>query len=869
MDNRFATQKPLSMTIHRLWEKRWIRWVLGLVLGGIALGGITLILLAAWVSKDLPDPNTLYNRQIAQSTKIYDRTGTVLLYEVHGDEKRTLVPIDQIPTILRQATVSIEDRKFYEHHGVDWVGLFRAVVRNALQGQGPKGTSTLTQQLVRNAIITNERSYTRKLKEMILSLQIERNYSKDQILQMYLNEVPYGSTLYGVESASQSYFGKSVHNLTLDEAAMIASIPQAPDRLSPYGTGVRGDNRPQLVQRQHLVLDKMAEQGFITKDQAKEAKDIDTLAKLQPQQVQDIKAPHFVMYIRGILNETFAVQGGLKYVEQSGLKVITTLDWDKQQVAEKTIKAWVDKNGKKYQFNNASLISLDPKTGQIVSMVGSADFFNKAIDGQVNVTLSARQPGSSFKPIVYATAFSKGYLPETEVYDALTTFKTGGADYQPHNYSLKENGPVTLRKALQGSLNIPAVKVLYLAGLGSVLDFADQLGYTTLKDRSRFGLSLVLGGGEVTPLEHAHAYAAFANDGMQMPVAPILKVESSEGETLSEWKSTEGARVIDQQVARTLSDVLTDNSARAYIFGTKNSLTLPDRPVAAKTGTTNGYNDAWTIGYTPNAVTVVWVGNTKNTPMKQGADGSIVAAPIWQTYMKEATKKLPVEAFIKPDAPSTRNPALLGGAIARSAKIDKFTGLLATDATPPEQTETRIYLAPHDILYFVDKDNPMGDAPTNPANDPQFSAWESGAQNWIDRAHATTTAQMPTVSSDQLRPEFTPTIMISEPTSYSAITSRFVPIQIETSSPRNATLSIQIQLGTIDLGTVQGPPWNFGITIPEGTADGSYNLVFTVKDEAGNKASQTVPVIINLTGSLNTGGGIPLELIEPTSTLTF
>lgn len=849
MDNRFATQKPSTSRLRQIWQKRWVRVLFWLGLAGAVLGGVSLVLLAAWVSKDLPDPNTLYNRQIAQSTKIYDRTGTVLLNEIHGDEKRTLVPIDQIPKVLRDATVAIEDRKFYEHHGVDWVGLVRAVVRNAIKGQGPKGTSTLTQQLVRNAIIVNERSYTRKLREMILSLQIERNYSKDQILQMYLNEVPYGSTLYGVESASQTYFGKSVHELTLDEAAMLASIPQAPDRLSPYGTGVRGDNRAQLVQRQHLVIDKMAEQGWITSDQATEAKAVDTLAKLKPQKSEDIKAPHFVMYIRQLLSEEFADLGGMKYVEQSGLKVITTLDWDKQQAAEKSVREGMTKNSAKYGFNNSALVSLDPKTGQIVAMVGSADYYNVPIEGNVNVTLNARQPGSSFKPIVYAAAFNKGYLPETEVYDTLTSFKTGAADYVPKNYNLKENGPVTLRKALQGSLNIPAVKVLYLAGLGSVLDFADQLGYTTLKDRSRLGLSLVLGGGDVTPLEHARAYSAFANDGIQMPLAQILKVEAADGSTLSEWKASAGTRVVEPQTARLLNDVLTDNGARAYIFGAKNSLTLPDRPVAAKTGTTNLYYDAWTIGYTPNLVTTVWVGNTRFVPMKNGADGSVVAAPVWQRYMTEATKNLPKETFQKPEPPTERNPALLGGVLAKRINIDKTTGLLANEQTPANQVETRTYVVPHDILYFVDKDNPMGDAPTNPAVDPQFVSWEAGVAAWVDRTNATTTSQAPTASSDQLRPEYTPTLSVVEPAFNSTITSRFVPIQLDAVSPRGVPLTARITLGSNDLGTIQGPPWSFGITIPEGLSDGVYVMNVSVKDDAGNTNQQNVTVNLNLDGS--------------------
>jgi membrane peptidoglycan carboxypeptidase len=423
---------------------------------------------------------------------------------------------------------------------------------------------------------------------------------------------------------------------------------------------------------------------------------------------------------------------------------------------------------------------------------------------------------------------------------------------------------VTLRKALQGSLNIPAVKVLYLAGLGSVLDFADRLGYTTLKDRSRFGLSLVLGGGEVTPLEHAHAFSAFANDGTQFPIAPILKVEAPDGSVLSEWKASEGTRVVEQQTARLLSDVLTDNNARTYIFGAKNSLTLPDRPVATKTGTTNSYYDAWTIGYTPNLVTAVWVGNTKFTPMKQGADGSVVAAPIWQAYMKEATKDLAKESFQKPEAATDRNPALRGQTITRQIKVDKSTGLLATESTPPEQVDIRTYLVPHDILYFVDKDDPMGDAPTNPANDPQFGAWEAGVQAWIARTNATTTSQIPTASSDQYGPAYTPSVTVNEPVANTYITSRFVPVDINTSSPRNAPLTIHLQLGANDLGMVKGPPWNFGITIPEGLPDGPYNLTFTVQDDAGNRSAQSVPVILNLSGTV-----VDPYILLPTSTTSF
>ncbi len=829
-------------------RKQWaVRGVAALFALGFA-GGFALLVFAAWVSKDLPDPNSLSMRSVAQSTKIYDRTGDVLLYEIYGDEQRTLVPIDQIPRSIQQATVAIEDRKFYEHHGVDWVGLLRAVVRNAVKFQGPKGTSTLTQQLVRNTIIVNERNYLRKLKEIILALQIERSYTKDQVLQMYLNEVPYGSTLYGVEAAARAYFGKSAHDLTLDESALLASIPQAPDRLSPYGTGVRGDNRPQLLARQDLVLEKMAEQGFITADEAKAAQEIDTLAKLKPQRVGSIKAPHFVTYIRGLLAEQFEEQGGIKYVEQSGLKVVTSLDWEAQQIAEKTIQEAVEKRGPTYQFNNAALVALDPKNGEVLSMVGSADFFDKAIDGQVNVTLTPQQPGSSFKPIVYVAAFMKGLLPQTELYDAFTSFPTDSRAYEPRNYNLREYGPVSIRKALAGSLNIPAVKVLYLVGVGRALDFAEQLGYTTFtpENRSRFGLALVLGAGEVTPLDHARAYATFANDGVQQSLRPILRVESSDGKPIFESISKEGARIIDQQSVRLLNSILTDNEARTYIFGSRNSLTLPDRQVAAKTGTTNDYTDAWTMGYTPNLVTAVWVGNTSNKPMKRGADSSSTAAPIWQTFMREATKNRPKDTFPEPEPPTTDRAAVLGNVLTKRVRIDKTTGLLATEFTPANQVEERSYLEPHDILHFLDKDDPLGDTPTNPATDPQYAAWEAGVRTWIATTNATTTDRIPQAASDQYGPAFTPTITILEPQNQLLVTGSFLAISVDAQAPRGVK-AIDVKFADRDFGSVQSTPWNFGITIPSDIPDGFYDLVLTASDDVGNKATQTVTISLQRT----------------------
>ncbi len=843
MPSHFPTHRRF-LTYILTHKKRLALWMIGGMCALFFSGSVALLLFAAWVSKDLPRPNELSARNSPQSTKIYDRTGEVLLYEVHGGERRTLVPIDKIPLVMQHATVAIEDRRFYEHHGVDWLGLVRAVVRNGLRGQGPKGTSTLTQQLVRNTIIVNERSYLRKLKEMILSLQIERTYTKEQVLQMYLNEVPYGSTLYGIEAATLAYFNKSSQELTLDEATLLASIPQAPDRLSPYGTGLRGDNRPQLVARQHLVIDKMREQNFITEEQARDAKATDTLKKLQPQRLGSIKAPHFVMYVRGLLSERFAEEGGLRYVEQSGLKVITSLDWKLQEKAEKMVSEWVEKNGAKYQFNNAALVSLDPTNGEILTMVGSADYFNNEIEGKVNVTLAPRQPGSSFKPIVYAAAFAKGYLPQTEVYDTLTNFPTDGRSYEPRNYNLREYGVVSLRKALQGSLNIPAVKVLYLVGIGQALDFAENLGYTTFKERSRFGLALVLGGGEVTPLEHTHAFSAFANDGIQAPTTPLLRVEDAKGASLfTADRSTR--RVLDPQVPRLLSDVLTDNVARTYIFGSSNRLTLPDRPVAVKTGTTSDYHDAWTIGYTPNLVTTVWVGNTRRVPMKAGADSSTVAAPLWQNFMKEATKDRPKTAFQKPEPPTTDRAALLGRVLLKKLRIDKATDLLAHEFTPPEQVEERSYLEPHDLLSYLEKDDPLGEPPTNPASDPHFSAWEAGVRSWLERTHASTTAQAPTLTSAIFDPANAPVINVLEPVNQSVLTSSFLPINLNVSAPRGVT-SVHVALGEHDLGTVKnGPPWVFGFPLSTDIPNGFYDLTFTARDDVGNSTKHTITIQID------------------------
>src|SRR3989339_142452 len=707
----------------------------------LGLAGSIFILAAfAFISRDLPDPNSLSDRSISQSTKIYDRTGEHLLYEIHGDENRTLVQLAQsfcnkekteinpegIPLFAVQATIAAEDRTFCEHHGFSVKGILRAVWQN-LHGNR-YGGSTLTQQLVKQAILSSEKKISRKIKELILSIEIERRYSKDQILQIYFNEIPYGSTNYGIQAASQSYFKKDVKDLTLAEAATLAALPQRPTTLL---------NNPDILKtRRDWILDGMVELGYVQKDAAEKAKQ-DAIT-IQPTQT-NMDAPHFVSYVKQLLEERY---GGQRGVEEGGLKVTTTLDWDKQKIAEEEVKKGVEAKGATYRFTNSGLVALDPKTGQILAMVGSKGFWDKDIDGQVNITTRPLQPGSSFKPIVYAAGFGLGYTPNTLLWDVKTDFPTETGPYTPRNYDGKERGPITVRSALQGSLNIPAVKMLYLVGVPQALDFAEKLGYTTFTDRARFGLAIVLGGGEVKLLEHAGAYATFANDGMKQEQTAILRVENADGSLLDEWKPSEGKRIISQDIARLVSNVLSDNAARTPIFGPNSALQLGDRPVAAKTGTTNDYYDAWTVGYTPSLAAGVWVGNNNHSKMAQGADGSIIAAPIWNAFMRRALEGQEVENFNSPEIPITGKAILDGQMPGTTVVLDKASGKLATSYTPISYRETKTFAEYHNILYYINKEEPAGEIPASPEDDPMFLAWETAVQTWLENQEAATGIQI-------------------------------------------------------------------------------------------------------------------------------
>ena len=694
-------RNPLNLrkiTQPRTWDWKKIKlWTLRIVLGLV----LFVLLLFAWYAKDLPTPGNIKRRQAVAATQIFDRNGNEL-YAVHGDVKRIMISESDIPEVMKEATITAEDRNFYKHHGVDLRGVARAIYYNLFKHQ-KVGGSTITQQYVKNALLNPKKTITRKIKELILTIEIEIMYDKDEILAMYLNEIPYGSNAYGIEAASETFYGKKAKDLTLTEAATLAALPQRPTYYSPYG--IHPDKR---LLRTEWILDSMADLKYITRDQANAAKKEAKNLSFQPRKEQ-IQAPHFVMYVKELLVDKY----GEQMVEEGGLKVTTTLDGDKQIAAEEAIAAGASRRFNSINASNAALISIDPKTGQILAMVGSVDYFNNDIDGQVNVAIAERQPGSAFKPVVYATAFKQKYNPAFTLWDVTTDF----GNYTPQNYDGTTHGPASMRKALAGSLNIPAVKTLYLAGLDNVLNQAHSMGITTLNDRDRYGLSLVLGGGEIKLVDLATAYGVFANKGTLALTTPILKVVDGKGKTLEEYKEDK-KEVLSPEVAYEISSILSDNNARAFIFGSSSALYFDDRAVAAKTGTTSEYRDAWTFGYTPSLVAGVWVGNNDNSPMTAGAAGAMAAAPIWHDYMAKALANAPVEEFDRPasidevtvDKYTNMLPA--GGETitdifapwqiptqrARGVgtiRIDKYTGHEATDDCPDQFVEEKTFMDIH------------------------------------------------------------------------------------------------------------------------------------------------------------------------------
>ena len=711
------------------WKANYKRLIIDTLIVLFVLGVVLVSGLLIWVSTlQIPDLSSFSDRRVLQSTKIYDRTGQILLYDLHQDVKRTVVPYDHISRYLKNATIAIEDERFYSHPGVDIRGIARAAWSNLVSGGSGQGGSTITQQVIKNSVLARDKTLTRKIKEAILSLKLERVLSKDEILGIYLNESPYGGTIYGVEEASQAYFGKAAADVDLAQAAYIAALPQAPTYLSPYG-----NNRDALDARQRSVLSSMLQNDLITEDEYTAAKD--EKVEFLPQAVSGIRAPHFVMYIR----EQLAKQFGEDALESQGFRVTTTLNYDFQEEAEKIVAKHSAYNLTRFDADNAGMIVVDPKTGDLLTMVGSKDYFSKDIDGNFNITLASRQPGSSIKPFIYATAFTKGYLPNTILFDVKTQFspKCGADDpssespcYSPNNYNHKFVGPISMRNALAQSLNIPAVKTLYLAGIKSSLKLAADMGITTLNDPDRYGLTLVLGGGEVRLLDMTNAYSVFANEGTRAEPRSILKVEDSTGATVFESK-VETKQVLDQNVALMISDILSDNNARMPLWGPTSLVYFANRDVAAKSGSTNNLRDAWLMGYTPNLAVGAWVGNNSNKAMDGNTSGLIVT-PMWREFMDYALTKIPDEKFTQPKID-------LAGVkpIIRGDYID--TDMLVAQA---QTSSTSINMGSmlgniHTILYFVKKDDPQGPYPSNPSADDQFDNWEYAVQAWKNNTYST------------------------------------------------------------------------------------------------------------------------------------
>ncbi len=602
----------------------------------VGLATVFIIIAAVWFfTKDLPSPKQLESRQVPQTTKIYDRNGE-LLYNIYTDQNRTIVPLSEIPDDLKHATIAIEDKDFYRHRGFDIYGITRAARKTLFEGN-LQGGSTITQQLVKSAFLTPERTIDRKIKELYLAFRVEMAFSKDKILEMYLNQVPYGGTAWGVAAAAEQYFGKEVKDLNLSESALLAGLPAAPTYYSPFG------NDPERAKtRQKLVLKRMLDDGYISRAQADEA----AAQKLNFRQATvDIKAPHFVMYVR----EYLASKYGEQVASQGGLKVTTTLDLGLQEKTQEIVKDNIDKL-KVYRVSNGAALVTKPKTGEILAMVGSKDFFDQSIDGNVNVTVASRQPGSSIKPINYATALERRLITlATIIMDVPTTFSGGPRPYRPVNYDGKSHGPVTVRNALGNSYNIPAVKVLAINGVGEMIKKARDMGITTFEDEARYGLSLTLGGGEVRMTDMATAFGVFANEGLRQDVVSVLKIEDSEGRTIEEFKQKAGRRVLSREVSFLISSILSDNGARSAAFGANSLLKIDGKTVAVKTGTTDDKRDNWTIGYTPSYLVGVWVGNNDNTPMNPAITSGITGAtPIWNQIVKEVLKDKINEAFKVP-----------------------------------------------------------------------------------------------------------------------------------------------------------------------------------------------------------------------------
>ncbi len=876
-----------------------IRYILAGIVGIILL---MMLLVLVVILPSLPNINNIQNLVAAQSSMILDRDGNVL-YTIHGDENRKIVPMDQISTYAAQSALAIEDDQFYNHPGIDVGAIIKAICYELHICSQSRGGSTITQQFVKNAFLSPERTYSRKLKEIILALKLESKYSKDEILEMYLNRIPYGSNIFGVEVAAQTFFDKPAVELTLAESAILAAIPKAPTYYSPYGnnkhvqinldeseilrlnirseqdlvahnsdfvskgllgkTYVFGDSEEDdddeeessgteetveiyVKGRVDFVLTRMAELGYVTDEEAKEALAEANMIEFVPFR-ESIIAPHFVMYVRGLLEEKY----GKDTIEKGGLRITTTINSLMQEAADNAVDSRAEHNEANFLATNASLVAMDPDTGEILAMVGSRDFWDDEIDGKVNISLRSRLPGSSFKPIAYAAAFLQGYAPSTVVYDVRTKF---GGWYEPENFDGEFRGPVSMRQGLGASLNIPAIKATHLAGVPNVLDLARKMGLGLNQSDDWYGVSLGLGAGEVRLLDHVGAYSVFANGGYRTDSVAILKVEDRNGNILEEYEAPKKRDLIlDPQVAYLINNVLSDTEARPDEYW-RSMLTVPGHTNGAKTGTSNKKKndinypfDTWTMGYTRHLVAGVWAGNANGDHLSLKASGLDVAAPIWKAFMSEATKDMPNEQFEKPEGikyikvskksgklPSEHTPEeeIATGIFAsfsalqgyddgyQVVEIDKVSGKLATEYTPPEAIEEKAYYNHHSIL-------------------PDNTNWEEAVRKWAEKNDQD---EAPPEEFDDIHTADTmdtkPEIKITSPKSNSEVSPPFIGVWVDIDSPAGIE-KVDYYWDDKLVHTAESSPYKGNIEISSRTKKGSIHIIKAIVFDELYRSSQS------------------------------
>lgn len=898
-------QKIKQLSRGKMNLKKILIWT-GIGIGAIfVLFVLVIVILIAVVSIGLPDVRDLDKLSVAQSTTIYDREGNVL-YVKYGGENRQYIPFDQISENIINATVAIEDDQFWEHPGFDAIGTVRAAINNIFHIGGTQGGSTITQQYIKNTFLSPEKSYIRKLKELVLSIQLEQTYDKKKIIELYLNKIPYGNNAYGIEKAAQIYFDKHAKDLDIAESAVLAALPQAPSYYNPYGSHLYSELTKQFDEneltyrkiisegdlkdeeflrgligktiriddshivyiqgRTDLVLKTMEKNGYITEKQKEDA--LLELKNLKfSESTQEFKHGHFVMYILEQLEEKY----GKELVEQGGLKVYTSLDPTLQDIGERVVKEGAEKNTKKYNAKNAALIALDTQTGEILAMVGSKGYDAKDIDGAVNITTSYRQPGSSFKPFVYAQAFLNRYSPASVVFDTQTRF---GSNSFPKNYDGSFRGPMSIREALGQSRNIPAIKAYYLAGEQKpIMELGERMGlHFTERDKTvDHGWPLALGAAIVRPIDMASAFSVFGNGGMYHEPVAILKVEAANGEILEQWKPDNAENqkaVLDPQVAFLISSILSDKSV-----GLGENLNVPGAITAAKTGTSTTADndklpqDLWTVGYSTKLSTAVWSGNNRpeNDKLAAGADGYTASAPIWKKFMTEALKNKPSENFPRPEG-------------IKEITIAKASGKLPGPSTPPDQVKTELFAS---FAVPTEIDDSYLEATVDTRNNklsneycPEdfvankiflnlhdiapYPAWEEGVQGWSEKKMGETQDTMiigpiPTTVSELCTVEnFSkkPTITITEPDELANIqsgSSLNVEVKVDASFGMN---KVEFYLDDQYKYFSDSYPFNGIVRLPKGEL-GTNHHVITVKaiDQFGYSGEDTIEIITDKNGS--------------------